>query len=1647
MEVERPEPVPPFEQQPTIRDRIETEIERRIQQGLEDRADLLTTPELYERERARLEATIRPTVERSFGQVYIAGEGLTTPPTQGGFIPFFRPSRIAVQPDGTRLYRDPVTNELREPTPGEELFESFAQQQKMTEQEAQQAALMGQAPEEGFGVLQTVEPGYGVYEGPLTAAFRGIGGVASSLAGEFIRGPLTYEVPPEAAAEAERLSSEAWEALQNPDASLSEAYSDYAALQQQSEDALLYAPGVDTSDIGYKLAYARNVLGMRSTFSHPYLPFLEIPLPGQARVQEPRTVYDVDPEGKRRASTVAVPSYFDDRVGFRLAETRRLGQNIASGRSIGDEYRDLPLLSGYYDGAWGDPDAAYWLGLVGEVSLPLGPGTIYRGTAGPISESLRTIAAGAKARGVGRSVAKDVRALGQAVKPLARAAAEVGEGVARQTARTAGVSDELFDAAKISRPYNRARAAAVEAAAATGDYTRAVYRAATGRTDPFVIRKVSERVLRAAGVDDALISQAVRGISRTSTNAAEVFVDIQRGLMGDAVEGGVRPYLVDGETLQRIERGLKLGIPDDYVMITDDIAVPRSISARLREGASRFAQSQLRRDQESKFAYLEKVIKGYEKVVDESIIKALRGYQDRLEDLTDPVQIKKLDELIERQLAFIGNTQRRVMLDDGIPAELAEQAGQRVQSGYRFKPMNEVKQTLSEAMRQGIPVNRTFDELDLQTKQLVIERLKEHFIMRQAGNYARNTMDVGAMQLYLDRSIKGFNNLLDFRALNTPFSRQLVALFGKKLDDTTKFSVDMANLLRRAGRGRTRQIARLVEEKAREITEHITATLEGVKTGRAGSRLKVEAAEDALRKANAAFEKAPNPKNFEAVKAAQDSLARETAKAKDLATRLDESEASARALQQRMDEHGTAVTAIEFLLERMAREGRIGPDQIWEQLFSTMFNPKLNRQILKQALEAAGMQGALARYPTVETINAVARVAQDIPQVRWAGRTTPFTNDAVKHMLAAMMDGPIRDAAARGIITREIQRKINLSPYIKEAIEQQMGITEAVFDPATGAKIAEDSRKLGLIFPVDRPLGASRLTPGVDTEFERVIAAGGGEFLEVLNYVPPKYRPSLAQMAIQAGQYMLQQGQMGIRQAAKYGYFIPNLPFLLYKRLEMPFVAATQVGVSNAMAGEKAMRQYVRNQILRRNTTGGGITTADGVYYSPSDLARLSEQEGIGYTAVEAERVGLALTDMLQDINRRLPEGQRGKIDLANPVTKTFWTRTAEAMERSFRQGVFEARLAAGDTVREAGEVARRSLFDYDEVPQGLRAGILPQIYQGAAVDFKLTSEMALLALKNPSALGKYMRGLETMQNVQDPYGLEGDRSLLNLKLPRSVTMGDDYYIPVPGAGIAARTMIAARHGDNLVNSMKAAREALRANAPGKAIAEVGVVAGIPFVYTLVDSAIGPVLKSFEAFEGADPYPTAGSQRQVSDEKIFWAAMLYAIDRDPTMQDGDWADFQRFYDPIQVEPPPEREHPQIPGAWAERPEGMPYVFAGRTAPSEQHPEGLPIYRAYEMGENGKFNLGVVRGLDPTDIRRFFPTYIAGTVGDVAYGDPQGAGRIERVNAEQFVDETGVQEAMNLFFNPAGIDYSKPEEVRAAQARELLRARTPLQPTP
>ncbi len=1566
--VARPDPVPPFEEQrPVVRDRIEQEVQRRVDAELErvsPGAD--QSEEARAAERERLEVAIRPTVERSYGQVFQAGgPGLVSPQT-GGIVPFFRPSRISVQTDGTRLYADPTKerddpDRLRAPTPGEEFTEAFAQQQIMTEQQAQQAALAGRAPEEGFGALQTVEPGFGVFEGPVTAAARSTLGLFGNALGEIIRGPLTYEVPAEAAEQAEQLRSEAFKALTESDEGYLASLRTYMDKNRQAEQVLLNAPDVDTTDPGYKLASLRSALRVPSAFTHPYLQGLAIPLPGQARVAQPRTAYDVDPEGRRTASDVEVPSFLEDPAGFAQAETVRLARNISAGRTIGDEYRDLPLLSGYYDAVWGDPDAAYYVGLAGEASLPIGPGFVYRGVK-PVVTGTAGAAAAAAPKAV-RSLVQDVKA--------------VGEAAARTTMREVGVSDTLLDAAKVSAPFQRARAAAVQAAEVTGDYTRAVYRASQGKTDPLIIRKVTERVLKAAGVEPELAAKAVAALRPTVSNWGDAFEDVVKGLSRPAAEGqpGVRISGVSAEQLENIQRGLKLGVPDDFVMITEDIAAPRSIANRLKEGANAFVRSQIARDQSSKAAFVGRVVARYTEQLSPALRSALAQQAARLEALTDAREIARLDKQIVLALQQVAKT---------VPdAKKADVVG-----NFRTKPMNEIKQTLPEVLRSEIPVNvRVFADLEPSTKKRLVEALKETWVVKNAGGLARNTMDVGAMQIYLDRSIKGISSLLDFKLLNTPFTRNMLALFGGKLDDTTKFSVDMANAIRRAGRGRTRKLVGMLEEQIRDVNTVLKAAL----------------------KERGTF----SPKG--------------------------------QALKARLDAGESAAVAVEMLAARAGRVSGIAPRQMWEQVFSTMFNPKLNRRVLADVLDDAGFADKLDLYPTVASINAIARAAQELPAIRWAGRTVPFSDDALKHLLAAMLEGPVRDAAARGIITRELSRKMNLTPYIQKMMsDNSADLTTLIFDPAVQAKVAEESRQLGLIFPVERPLGTTRLLSGVDTEFEKVIADGGGEFLEVLNYVAPQHRPGLLELFTQAASYLAQQGQMGIRQAAKYGYAIPNIPFLAYKGLEAPFVAASQVGIATAAKGLANVAsdtvRYAKNALGRRNTTGGGLTTVDGVYYTPSDLAKLAEQEGLGYTAVESERVSLALTDMLSDLKRRL--GTRGDklLDTLNPVTKTFWIRTAEAMERSFRTGVFEARLAMGDTVRAAGEAARKSLFDYDEVPELLRAGVLPQIFQGAAGSYKITSEMALLALKNPRAMGKYMRALDINRKNQDPLGLEGDAALLNLRIP-----GTNLYQPVPGSAVIGRTVIAARHADNLVAGMRAARKAVAAKDPYTAMSEVGILAGLPFVYTVVDAAIGPVLDSFEAFEGADPYPTAGQARDVSDEKIFWAAALYAVNQDPTGLDGAYEDFRRFYDVKTVQPPPERAHPQMPKYWAERPEGMPYVFRGRTAPTERNPAGLPIYEGIEMGPVGKRNLGIVRAIDPADLRRFFPTVVATYTGDTAYGNQAGIGGIKRVNAERFVDETGQQEALNLFFNPTGIDYSRPEEARATQARELLRARTPLTP--
>lgn len=103
-----------------------------------------------------------------------------------------------------------------------------------------------------------------------------------------------------------------------------------------------------------------------------------------------------------------------------------------------------------------------------------------------------------------------------------------------------------------------------------------------------------------------------------------------------------------------------------------------------------------------------------------------------------------------------------------------------------------------------------------------------------------------------------------------------------------------------------------------------------------------------------------------------------------------------------------------------------------------------------------------------------------------------------------------------------------------------------------------------------------------------------------------------------------------------------------------------------------------------------------------------------------------------------------------------------------------------------------------------------------------------------------------------------------------------------------------------------------------------------------------------------------------------------------------------------------------------------------------------MFKAYEMGDRGKRNVAILRTVGQLELRKYFPTFVAAGIGNETFTTE---GPIRAVYAGEYVDETGVQEAMNLFLNPVDVDYSQPEQEIRRQAEELLRARNPLNETP
>ena len=672
-------------------------------------------------------------------------------------------------------------------------------------------------------------------------------------------------------------------------------------------------------------------------------------------------------------------------------------------------------------------------------------------------------------------------------------------------------------------------------------------------------------------------------------------------------------------------------------------------------------------------------------------------------------------------------------------------------------------------------------------------------------------------------------------------------------------------------------------------------------------------------------------------------------------------------LYQLARQYGSVDEAMTVMLKQQLLAAGVRADVAWKRVLSNLYGEAQAEEVLslmqRYDIPADG-------YPSVDAIKALDLALTKRGDLPGLATTLPgFAPDYHRAFLKTVMEEGIRrtliadrriaEAAGAGVdVAEELGLATPLPAGFKLAQEQIDALKRtAAVDPAA-AKV--DTEALPLALEVGPRF---RVYDTVASQAERALAESGEEFAQFIESVPVRQRGSVQDMARSTADFLLATGRRNAVQRLKYGYIVPNVPYLVGRLIEAPLVSLVTIRAADTARAAA--------QLVKRRVSGGGVTTASGVRYTPEQLEDLARQYPLGLARSETERVGSLAGDMLRDAKRAAatPAGKAAGfvVDYVNPVTRSFYQRSAEALELNYRRAVFEARLAAGDEPLMAARKARASQFDYDEVPGPVR-DLVGKYLATASHYYKLMAELGRLIKDNPQAATAALKTQRERARVQDPFTLHGDKGLKTLGI---VDLGDDgsFYGPaVPFLAPVERTLAAMRGADIAVRSL---RNTVAAVASGDLTAPVVAMTsgGQSVLRSMADEAIPAVLDLYEASTGGKPYETQdidGAQ-PVSDEKMFWAMALAAHHADPTRELGDWDAFLRFTDPKRVQPPAEAAHPTIDGAWIRQPaEGTPHLFWGRDD------AGLPVYYVFEPSDKGLQNIQIARAVTPDRLEQVLP---------------------------------------------------------------------------
>lgn len=745
----------------------------------EKEAERLTREQAKKRERVGMsgvegpvevdpEAVFRPSrieTVRTFTPAPAAGSGvLIDPPT----LPVVAEADLPLPIDpltmkGTlrRMYKDPSTGTYTQPTLGQEFRETFALQTERGESAlrerqrelAKEQAIIDQAAAAGepvpfyeryvgsaiTGVLTRPGEGKGFVETELGSALRSVMSWGSAAAAEgYFRG-LGYEVdergfpldPDDLGYEVAKFRR-SW--------GIPDVVAPFGGMVE-AVDFYGTKAGLDKESI----TTIQNALGA--------VPQLAIPLPGVATESTTRKTTTFDPEGRRRVEDVDVPYAWDEPGRFLREEARRITQNVAKGRTWGDEYLDVAGVRDYYAHTTGNPDNAYLAGMVPEIIIP-GPEVLLSAPGYLFGAGSRLLKASKALRPI-RNAERAVQSTRQALK------------LAKSTGKPAGEVAAL----------ERAAAAAVTKHADLAD--------ASADYDPTLLRKVVKKATD-------------KVVGKKSPEQAKAVADLLRG------KGAPETMQEVGNALRRVLPEDDVGrvttltfrnLPGDFVALTDTVAVPRrqltAARAALKDHRAGVFVKSTTEVVDGLYDLARRMPEGPAK---QQALKTYVRARKVLDGSTDTGRgYGALDTSVRKQVQRAVQAAGRE-LGEANPRDFARRFDQRRPADL---PLGD-----GDLARDLAKYDR-WDDVPADLRRQVVDTF-DVAVAPQLAKGARLTRDVTRAQMFFRTAEQGMKNrgLLRSKLMDSPAMRRFLAgsRLGGRLQTETKAAADIAREVQLAGR-------------------------------------------------------------------------------------------------------------------------------------------------------------------------------------------------------------------------------------------------------------------------------------------------------------------------------------------------------------------------------------------------------------------------------------------------------------------------------------------------------------------------------------------------------------------------------------------------------------------------------------------------------------------------------------------------------------------------------------------------------------------------------------------------------------------------------------------------------------------------------